>query len=368
MATVPVDDPTWKDVFMALAELTGTSDSPTTAVKLFQSITAHHVSSAVHVAARLGLADLVAAGPVGFEQLATATKTDAFALRRLLRLLVSSGVFTEPEPGVYGLTRVGEHLRTDRADSLHSFALMMANPRNQQRWGELADCVRTGASRVPEEHKGDPFKQMPPHILELLGKTMTFFVSHTAQAVVQAYDFGRFGTLVELGAGEGILISAILAANPGLRGIMFDLPYMAENARRRMAGNPVADRCEIVGGDFFDAVPAGGDAYLLNNVIHDWDDERSVEIMTNCYNQLKPGGRLLVVETQYPERFDDSIASKIAARSDVNMMVNANAKERSAAEFQALVSAAGFRPGRIIEIRPAWTGVRSSMIVEAVRP
>ncbi|WP_370942139.1 methyltransferase [Amycolatopsis sp. cg5] len=351
---------------MTLLEVTDATDRPTPAVDLFQGITAHHGSSAVHVAARLELADRLADGPKGFEELAEATKTNAFALRRLLRLLVSCGVFAEPEPGVYALTEIGYHLRTDVTDSMHSFALMMANPRNQQRWGELTECVRTGASRVPEEHKGDPFQQMPPHILKLLGKTMTFFVGHTAGAIVDGYDFSQFRTLVELGGGEGILLSAILTANPDLRGITLDLPYMAENAQKRVAGSAVADRCTVVGGDFFESVPQG-DAYLLNNVIHDWDDEASVKILANCAAELAPGGKVIIVETQYPERFDDSIAAKIAGRSDVNMMVNANARERSAADFERLVSASGFELNRVIEIRPAWTGVRSSMIVEAVR-
>jgi hypothetical protein len=361
-------EPLWraKGMAMVLTEVTGAKDQPTTAVALFQSITAHHVSSAVHVAARLELADLMADGPRSAVELAEATGTDESSLRRLLRLLVSSGVLTEPRPGEYGLTPVGAHLRTGRDDSLHAFALMMANPRNQQRWGELAECVRSGSSRVPEEHRGDPFKQMPPHILKLLGQTMTFFVSHTADAVIGAYDFGRFGKLVELGAGEGLLISAILAAHPDMRGVLFDLPYMVANARRRLAGHPVADRCDIVGGDFFVSVPSGGDAYLLNNVIHDWDDDKSVEILANCRRQIGPDGRLLLVETRYPERFDDSIASKIVARSDVNMMVNANAKERSVAEFADLLSAAGFTLNQVVDVRPAWTGVRSCMLLEGV--
>lgn len=350
---------------MALVEVTGGTDAPTTAVELFELITAHHASSAVFVAARLRLADHLADGPTDHRKVAEATEADADSLRRLMRLLVSSGVLVEPEPGVFGLTATGELLRTDHPDSMHAVATMMANPQHQQRWGQLADVVRSGRSAVEEENLDDPFKQLPPHIVELVGKVMTFFVSHSAKAVAASYDFSRFGTLAEIGGGEGIMISTVLAAFPDLRGILFDTPYMAHRAKRRMAGLPVAQRCEIVGGDFFQSIPEGGDAYLLNNVIHDWDDRRSVEILSNVHKAMRPGGTLLIVETLYPDRFEKAIADRIAARSDVNMMVNMAAQERSAADFERVVAESGFELNRILRIRPAWSGVRSSSIVEA---
>jgi C-methyltransferase len=350
---------------MALVEVSGGTDAPTTAVELFELITAHHASSAIFVAAQLGVADHLAGGPRGAAEVAEATGTDASALRRLLRLLAASGVLSEPEPGVFALTELGELLRTDHEDSMNAVALMMANPRHQQRWGQLGEVVHSGRSAVEEENLDDPFKQLPPHIVKLVGKVMTFFVSHSAESVAQAYDFSRFGTLAEVGGGEGIMISTILAAHPRLRGILFDTPYMAHRAKQRIAETAVASRCEVVGGDFFESVPEGGDAYLLNNVIHDWDDRRSVEILANVHEAMRPGGKLLIVETLYPDRFDDSLAAKIAARSDVNMMVNMAAQERSAADFESLVDKAGFTLDRILRIRPAWSGVRTSSIVEA---
>ncbi|RKT55622.1 methyltransferase [Saccharothrix australiensis] len=350
---------------MALVEVSGGVDAPTTAVELFELITAHHTSSAIFVAAQLGVADHLAAGPRDATGLARETGTDAPSLRRLLRLLVSSGVLAEPEAGVFALTELGQLLRTDHEDSMNAVALMMANPRHQQRWGQLGDVVRTGRSAVEEEHLDDPFKQLPPHIVKLVGQVMTFFVSHSAESVAKSYDFSRFGTLVEVGGGEGIMLSTILAEYPRLRGVLFDTPYMAHRAKRRIAGEPVADRCEVVGGDFFQSVPGGGDAYLLNNVIHDWDDRRGVEILSNVHAAMRPGGKLLIVETLYPDRFDDSLASKIAARSDVNMMVNMAARERGADDFEQLVDKAGFTLDRVLRIRPAWSGIRSSSIVEA---
>jgi SAM-dependent methyltransferase len=340
---------------------------PTPAVELFRTITAHHESSAVHVAAKLEIADKIADGVLGHEELAERTGTSPGALLRLLRLLVTAGVLTEPEQTRFALTAKGHHLRSDVPDSLHPMALMMASPRHQQRWGELEDCVRNGRSVMEREKHANPFAQMPEHMLEILGKAMTFFVTYTAEAIVSSYDFARFGTLVEVGAGRGILLSAILAANPKLKGILFDLPYMVEHARDRLRDSDLQKRCELVTGDFFESVPVGGDAYLLNNVIHDWSDERSVEILGNCGKAMRPGGTLLIAETLYPAQFDDSVPSQIAARSDVNMLVNTGAKERSRADFAALVEQSGFELQRILPIRPEWSGVASSSLVEAVR-
>ncbi len=339
---------------------------PTSAVELFRTITAHHESSAVHVAAKLGVADLIKDTTRGHEELAELTGAQPDALLRLLRLLVTAGVLVEPEQARFALTPRGHHLRSDVPDSLHPVALMMASPRHQARWGELEDCVRNGRSVMEREKHADPFAQMPEHMLEILGKAMTFFVTYTADAVVNTYDFAQFGTLVEVGAGRGILLSAILAANPKLKGVLFDLPYMVDHARARLADSDLLKRCELVTGDFFDSVPSGGDAYLLNNVIHDWSDRRSVEILANCRKAMREEAKLLIVETLYPAQFDDSIPSQIAARSDVNMLVNTGAKERSRADFAALVERSGFELRRILPIRPAWSGVASSSVVEAV--
>lgn len=339
-----------------------TVTKPTSAVELFRTITAHYESSAVYAAATLRIADRIGDDSLGHEELAGLIGTDPSALLRLLRLLVSAGVLVEPQPARFALTPKGRHLRSDIPDSMHPVALVMASPRHQQRWGELTDCVRNGRSVMEREKHANRLAQMP----EILDGTMTFFVSYTAGAIVNAYDFARFETLVEVGAGHGILLSAILAANPKLKGILFDLPYMVEQAKERLADSDVAKRCELVAGDFFESVPVGGDVYLLNNVIHAWSDQRSVEILNNCRKAMRQGATLLIVETLYPAQFDDLIPSQIAARKDVNMLVNAGAKERSRADFAALVEQSGFELRRILPIRPEWSGVASSSVIEAV--
>jgi C-methyltransferase len=352
---------------MAEARTPAAPDGIAPTVDLFRTITAHHESSAVHVAAKLQLADQFKDDERGYQEIAAATQTDPPSLLRLLRLLVTAGVLVEPQPERFRLTRKGQHLRTDVEASLHSVAMMLASPHHVQRWGALEECVRDGRSMMERERHTNPFAQMPEHVLEMLGKSMAFFVGQTAPSIVEAYDFSRFGTLVEVGGGRGILLSTILAANPDLRGVLFDLPYMIGHARERLADSGVADRCELVAGDFFEGVPGDGDVYLLNNVIHDWSDARSVEILKNCHTAMKPGTVLLIAETLYPDQFDTSLPAQIAARSDINMMINLGAKERSRTDFRSLLDQAGFEFRRIVPVRPRWSGVESSSLVEAVR-
>jgi len=169
-----------------------------------------------------------------------------------------------------------------------------------------------------------------------------------AVAVVAAYDFTPFRTLVDVGGGNGALLIGILSANPGLRGVVFDLPSAAERAKRRISEAKLAERCQAVGGDFFSEVPSGGDAYLLKHVIHDWNDESALTILKSCHRAMGPKGRLLIVEGIYPRRIDQSLASRGAAANDVNMLVNTGGRQRSEAEFRSLYDAAAFTLTRIV--------------------
>jgi C-methyltransferase len=341
------------------------NETPTPALALYQTLTAHQASSAAHVAAKLGIADHVAAGVRDHLALAAATGTHPPYLLRLLRLLVSTGILAEPAPDTFELTPMGRHLRTDVPDSLHSMAMFLAGPGNQHRWSGLAECVLEGRSAFSKSGAADPFAQIPPQMLELLRKAMVFFATYTAEAVAQAFDFGRAGTVVDVGGGQGLVLEAILRSAPQARGILFDLPDMVTTAGERIAAVGLAGRCEAVGGDFFASVPTGGDVYLLNNVIHDWDDEHSIAILANCRKAMGPEGVLLLVEGVYPARVDASVTSQIATRGDVNMMINTGAAERSEEDFRRLLAAAGFTLTRVRPIRPQWSGVHSSSLVEA---
>lgn len=351
---------------MSLVEDAEGTDAPTAAVELFELIAGHHGSSAVYVAASLGLGDLLAGGPREHDDLAEATGTDPVALLRLLRLLVSFGVLSEPEPARFELTELGAHLRTDVPDSLHAVAKTMASPEHQARWGTLGDVLRTGHSVV--EHKGkEVFSEPPREVIELLQRSLGFFSRYTVGAVTSAYDFAGMSRVVDVGGGLGALLAAILQAHPDLRGVLLDQQFVMGMAQATLAEAGVADRCETVAGDFFESVPEGADLYLLKSVLHDWDDERSLNVLRTCRAAMKPGAKLLLVETVCGETAEATVAGRVAARSDVMMLLSSiGGRERTEREYRELLSRAGLTVTRLIPIRPAWTGVRSTTLVEAV--
>ena len=325
---------------------------------LFRMVTGYYVSQALYVATKLGIADLLADGPRHHADLAKATETHVPSLNRLLRLLASMGVFTEEDDGHFALTPVGSCLRAGVPGSMRAATLLFGG-RTQQTWSELMYCVRTGEPAFRRAGGIDPFEHMDRHPEEaaLFDEAMADWTKHVAAATAAAYDFSTLDTIVDVGGGNGMLLAGILTANPALRGILFDRPHVAERGRARLAELGIADRCSVVGGDFFREVPGGGDAYLLKHVIHDWNDDRAVEILATCHRAMGPEARLLIIEGVYPPRIDQSIASKGSASNDVNMMVCTGGRERSEPEFRSLYAAAGFELVRIVP-----TPMRTSII------
>jgi len=192
-----------------------------------------------------------------------------------------------------------------------------------------------------------------PDEAAVFDEAMGSFTAMTAIAVAGAYDFSSMRKVVDVGGGQGALLAGILRANPKLHGVVFDLPRLADGARRAIAASGVADRLEFAGGDFFEAVPPGADAYMLKHVIHDWDDAKATRILATCRAAMGPETKLMIVEGVYPPRIDGSPESEGAARNDVNMMVCTGGRQRSEAEFRELYAAAGLRLNRIVQTGPA---------------
>jgi SAM-dependent methyltransferase len=329
-------------------------------LQLFQLVTGHYVSHALYVAAKLGIADLLADGPRPYADLAQATKTHAPSLHRLLRLLASSGVLVEADAGTFALTPVGECLRSGSGveGSARAVALLFAGPLMRS-WTELLFCVQTGETAFERVFGMKPFEYMPQHPDEaaVFNEAMTAVSAHTAKGVPAAYDFSAFEAVVDAGGGHGVLLAAILQANPSAKGILFELLHVAEGARKHFAAVGLSERCEVVAGDFFESVPAGADAYILKSVIHDWDHERSVKILQNCRRAMRPSGKLLLVELVLPSRVDQSPRSQIGTGSDINMLVNAGGRERTDSDFAELFAAAGFKLTRIVPIEGSLASV-----------
>ena len=319
---------------------------------LYQIGIGHYFSRALYLAAKLGIADLLRDGPRSAAELASATQTDAPALRRVLRLLASIGVFEErADDGRFALSPLGELLREDVPGSMRASVQVFCGIAIQDDWRELEYCMRTGEPALQKRSPGaDPFAEMAkdPAAAANFDKAMATFAPQTSAAVAAAYDFSAFRRLTDVGGGNGALMIGILRANPKLRGLVFDQPHVAERARAHVAEAGLADRCEVAGGSFFEKVPSGSDAILLKHVIHDWNDERATRILRTVRAALPAGGKLLIVEGVYPARIDQSLESRGAAANDVNMLVCTGGRQRSEAEFRDLFRAAGFRLARIV--------------------
>ena len=328
---------------------------------LFRMITGFYLARAIHVAASLGIADRLADGPCGSEELAAATRTHAPSLRRVLRLLASAGVFAEEADGRFALMPMGACLRTGVPGSMRAAALLFGGI-TQQAWGDLLHSVETGEPAFRCVFGMEPFAYMAQHPDEAANfdAAMADFTKHIATAVAAAYDFSPFRRIIDVGGGNGTLLVGILTANPKLAGILFDLPPVAERASATMREQGLAERCEAVGGDFFKVVPGGADAYLLKHVIHDWNDERAGDILKTCRRAMSGDARLLIIEGIYPPRIDQSDESRGAAANDVNMLVCTGGRQRSEAEFRALYEGAGFKLTRIV---PTQMGVK---VIEGV--
>jgi orsellinic acid C2-O-methyltransferase len=328
-------------------------------LQLFRMVTGYYVSRALYVVATLGVADRLANGPRGHEELAKETATHGPALRRVLRLLASVGVFSEEPDGRFALTPIGACLCEGVPGSMRAAARLFGGA-TQDRWADLLYSVQTGEPAFRKQAGADdPFAGigLNPEFAALFDEAMADWTKHVAVAAVAAYDFARFGTIVDVGGGNGTLLAGILGVTRGSRGIVFDLPHVAERAQAHLAEVGVADRCTAVGGDFFRDVPPGGDAYLLKHVIHDWNDERAVQILTTCRRAMGPAARLLIIEGVYPERIDASSESRGAAANDVNMLVCTGGRQRSEAEFRALFAAAGFTLTRMVPTPPLQTRI-----------
>jgi hypothetical protein len=296
----------------------------------------------LHVGARLGVADELADGPRALAELAAATGTHAPSLRRLLHGLACLGVITETEDG-YELAPAGQQLRADVPNSIRSAVLLFCSEQMWCSWSALEHSVRTGDIAWDHVHGTSFFDYMDKHPAE--SATFNSAMADRARVVVpkiiSSYDFSRFTRLVDVGGGNGQLLATILTRAPELRGMVFDQPAGVSDAWDTVWAAGAADRCEVAAGDFFAAVPSGGDAYLLKSVIHNWDDEQAEVILRNCRAAMADEGTLLLVERVMPARVESPAVGRVVW-SDVNMLVNTYGRERTEAEYRDLFATAGF--------------------------
>lgn len=332
---------------------------PPAAEQMLQIISGFWISRAVYVIAKLGIPDILKSGPKTADELASATKMHGPSLYRVLRALASVGVLSA-EGDTFSLTPLSETLVTDAPGSLRWFAVSELGQEHYPAWGNLMYSVKTGDIAFDNFFGVDIWKYFAsnPEDGAIFNNSMSQVTAVTNETVTGVYDFSGFNTLVDVGGGHGGLLTEILKKNPNLKGVLFDAPPVIEGARRKIEAAGLADRCETVSGDFFKAVPGGGDAYIMKWIIHDWDDQKSNTILRNIRNQMAPNGRLILVDSVVPETNEPHFSKFI----DLNMLVMTGGKERTEKEFQELLAAAGFRllrviptalPTSIIEAEPA---------------
>jgi hypothetical protein len=312
----------------------------------------------IYVAAKLGIADLLADGPKSVEELAATTKTHAPSLYRILRAAASLNVFTEQENRVFALNPNAQPLLSNVPNSLRDIAIFMGEDWHWQVWGKTLYSVQTGKSAWAQTHGDDVFVYfgMNPEAATIFNRAMSSLTALATVAVVEGYDFSGINTLIDIAGGHGRLLTDIVEANPNIHGVLFDVPHVIEGARENVAKSKAADRIEFLSGDFFVSVPAGGDAYLMKHIIHDWDDERAVTILQNIRKAMNPKGRVLLVESIIAEGNNQDFGKLM----DIEMLVSPGGKERTAAEYAELFGRAGLRLTRIVPTKSAYS------VIEAV--
>jgi hypothetical protein len=328
--------------------------------KLRGIITQYFSSRALYAAVALDVAAALAGGAKGIDDLAAAVGAHASSLYRVLRVLAASGIFREEDGRRFSNTPLSELLRAGVPGSLRDLVLLFGDETSWRSWEGILHAVRTG--EAPFEHiygeKFFDFLQDHADTAAMFDRAMASASSSTNAAVIAAYDFSGLGTLVDVAGGTGSALCSILKATPDLRGIVFDLPHVAQRAREFIAAQGMAARCEFAGGSFFEGVPAGAGAYFMKHILHDWGDAECGEILGACRKAMSDEARLLICERIVPPGNEPSSAKLI----DLHMMMtNHGGKERTEDEYRELLAAAGFRIERVIQTSTPWS------VIEAIR-
>ncbi|MFI5283166.1 MAG: methyltransferase [Candidatus Dormibacterales bacterium] len=309
--------------------------------ELRRLVNGYQVTQALHTLASLGIADELASGPRSSKELAQGLGANEAHLYRLLRAVATVGVVEELPERRFSLTELGEGLRSDVPGSVAGWARFVGRRYHWLAWARLAEGVTTGGHAFRLEHGTDTWTYRRDHPEEavIFNAAMNSASSLIADAVAGGYDFGPFRVVVDVGGGGGVLISAVLQRHRHLRGVLYDLPHVIDDSARYIEEAGLVGRCALLGGDFFERVPVGGDLYLLKSVLHDWNDEDAIRILATCRKAMRPDAKLLVVERVLGAPNEDR-DTKFA---DLNMMVGAGGRERTSEDWESLLRAGGFQ-------------------------
>jgi hypothetical protein len=321
---------------------------PIEAVRLLNGFRGYQM---VVAACRLQLPDLLANGPKTADELASLTGTHAPSLRRFMKGLAAWRFVVEEVDGAYAATAISEAFRSNRP-GLRNLTLML-NEEGYGDWADLLHSLQTGEPVFERRHGKGRWEALAedPAAAAQFNAAMVEITERVAGQFVDAYDFDGVGTVVDVAGGSGALLAGVLKRHVQLAGILFDLPAGLGHAPEAIRSAGLTGRVALVEGSFFDAVPGGGDLYMLKSIIHDWDDERAVQILRACRAAMGPAARLVVIERLVPEKIDDPDTALPTVMSDLHMMVELGGRERTTNEYGALFRAAGLRMTRQIAMR-----------------
>jgi SAM-dependent methyltransferase len=316
-------------------------------IAMLQMISGVWLAQLIYAAARLGIADLLKDGPKSIENIAQSTNTQVPYLYRALRALASYGIFSEVEKGTFALTPLAETLQEGTPDSMRNLAITCGEDYYFTPFGQIIHTLQTGKSAFHKTHGIGLFEYLTknPEMEIFFNKAMPDYTSQINIGFVATYDFSQATKVLDIGGGYGQLIIPVLKKYPHLKGILFDRPTVIDGSKKSIADAGLADRCECVGGNFFEGVPSGGDVYMLSSIIHGWDDKDSAAILGNCRRAMVDNGKLLLADLVVAPGNEPSFA-KI---HDINLMIAADSgKERTEEEFRKLFELAGLKLTRII--------------------
>ncbi len=316
-------------------------------VAMVEMILAGWMSQAIQAAAELGVADALSAGPLPLEELARRVSADPDALSRLLRALISRGIFRRQRDGRYALNALADTLRSDAPASMAGAALFYGSRQHREHWTMLVESIRTGEANIPLLRGKEFFDYLSDdaELSDLFNDAMTSISALAEPSIVASYDFSACPTIVDVGGGHGRLLAAILAATPTAHGVLYDLPQVVADAPTLLQNRGVADRVRIQGGSFFDEIPAGGHTYVLKHILHDWPDQQALAILRNLRAAASAEATVLLVEMVMPEHDRDFIGKW----ADLEMLLGGSGRERTAAQYRELLEQCGFTMTRLVQ-------------------
>ena len=319
------------------------------AAELYRLIDGYKITQAIHVAAVLGIADHIAAGRHGIDEIAQAAEADPDALYRLLRALAAIDVLREGENRRFFLAPMGEPLRSDAEYPLAPFARLTGQAYYWRTWEHLLHSVKTGRNAFKDVHGVGSwtYREQHPDQNAIFNAAMTANASRVDPAVVEALAAYRLGRIADIGGNQGSLVMAMLRADPALRAVLFDRPNVVATAVPRFQAAGLEARCDVVAGDMFESVPSGSDAYVLKFILHDWEDDDAVRVLQACRRAMTAEARVFVIERLIGAP-NEHLPAKL---SDLNMLVGPGGRERTADEFAHLFTLSGLRLDHVASTR-----------------